>query len=254
MKRKVIFYPIIMTITSLLLIVAIYAWYVQLDRVHDMSFNILQIESLVTLYEADDSNYNGVPNLLSDKTIDKYYNKEVTENQGFVNYSNLYHHENYAFNYLDQKYALSQDSSANLLNTIEIVDIAPSKIYGYKFEITNYSGRDNVLEFLFESKTYDSLTELGYFEARLGVVDEDNKLTFTSWTDFVNNNAYTGFELNPFDEDIIIEAESRDLDNRRINGRLDLWLQIRIKKEVETLLQGTFELPMFRIKMSLADE
>ena len=222
-----------------------YAWFISVDRMTDMQFNILQIDSLVTLYEANDDNFNGVPNKVASGNQNKYYRPEADAQ---VAYENRYYNENYSFDYIDQRYALSQDSQANLLNSITISDAAPSKIYGYKFEVVNYVGVANTLDFEF-------ITETGYtanptilqdFEARLGIVDANANLTFTAWTSFSDGSTYTGFELNPLSTDIIIPATTGTLNV----GRLDLWLQIRIKPESTNDQLDEFLLPKYRLTLS----
>ena len=222
-----------------------YAWYINVDRVTDMKFNILQIDSLVTLYEANDDNFNGVPNLVDSGNENKYYKPEANAQ---VDYEKRYYDENYSFDYVDQRYALSQDSKANLLNSITISNVAPSKIYGYKFEVINYVGLDNKLQFEFikeESYTADT-TILKDFEARLGIVDENAKVLFSNWTSFSNGTSYSGFALNPLANPITIPATTGTLNV----GRLDLWLQIRIKPDATNHQISNFILPKYRITLS----
>ena len=149
-KYKIIICVVALATVIISAIFITYAWYINVDRVTDMRFNILQIDSLVTLYEANDDNFNGVPNLVETGNENKYYKPEANAQ---VDYEKRYYDENYSFDYVDQRYALSQDSQANLLNSITISDAAPSKIYGYKFEVINYVGLDNTLQFEFISET-----------------------------------------------------------------------------------------------------
>ena len=246
MKKYKVILPVVAVAAGIITIVIIaFAWYLSTDRMTDMQFNILQIDSLVTLYEANDENYNGVPDLVESGNENKYYSPEA---DAHVAYQNMYHDENYSFDYVDQRYALSQDSQANLLNTVTILNAAPSKIYGYKFEITNYVGLVNNLNFEF-------ITETGYtanptilkdFETRLGIVDSNSSVTFGEWTSFSNGTTYTGFELNPLNQTMTIPAQTGTLNV----GRLDLWLQIRIKPEATNDQISEFVLPKYRITLS----
>lgn len=222
-----------------------YAWYINVDRVTDMRFNILQIDSLVTLYEANDDNFNGVPNLVETGNENKYYKPEANAQ---VDYEKRYYDENYSFDYVDQRYALSQDSQANLLNSITISDAAPSKIYGYKFEVINYVGLDNTLLFEFISETGYTAnpTILKDFEARLGIVDANANVSFSNWTSFSDGTSYSGFELNPLANPMTIPATTGTLNV----GRLDLWLQIRIKPSATNDQISDFNLPKYRITLS----
>lgn len=244
-KYRITLALVALTTAILLGAFIVYAWYVSVDRMTDMKFNILQIDSLVTLYEANDDNYNGVPNLVSTGNENKYYRPEADAQ---VQYENRYYTEKYSFDYIDQRYALSQDSQANLLNSITISDAAPSKIYGYKFEVVNYVGLENNLQFEFISGAgYTVNTNiLKDFEVRLGIVDSSANVTFSTWTSFSDGTSYTGFELNPLGSTITIPATTGTLNV----GRLDLWLQIRIKSEATNDQISNFVLPKYRITLS----
>lgn len=246
-KTKLILSIIALCLTLAVAIPLIYSWYIYMERVGDMSFDILQIDSLVSFYEAEDSNYNGVPDLCATENYNKYYNEEAN---AYVSYAKQYYNEKYAFDYLDQRYALSFDSEANLLNTVSITNAKPSKIYSYKFEITNYAGFDNTLEFSFANDNSIQVNTLKEFEVRLGVVDSDAKVTFTQWTSFCTENngiyTYSGLTLNPLLTDIVVPATTGSLSV----GRLDLWLQIRIKSSCTNYSITNFSLPEYRIELS----
>lgn len=254
-KNKKLIPSIIMLTFTLVFAIGplLFAWYIHMQYVHDMNFNVLQIDSLVTLYEANDSNYNGIPDLNAAEYINKYYNSEA---DAHVPYENRYHDENYSFDYVDQRYALSQDSEANLFNILTIDDAIPSKIYGYKFEITNYVGAENTLNFSFEEDANIDVSILKDFEARLGIVNSDSSVNFTEWTNFCTeaNGTYTysGITLNPLSSDIIVPAISGDLSV----GRIDLWLQVRINKNSVNDNITEFKLPMYRLSLAfeMADE
>ena len=244
-KYKIIICVVALATVIISAIFITYAWYINVDRVTDMRFNILQIDSLVTLYEANDDNFNGVPNLVETGNENKYYKPEANAQ---VDYEKRYYDENYSFDYVDQRYALSQDSQANLLNSITISNVAPSKIYGYKFEVINYVGLDNTLQFEFISETGYTAnpTILKDFEARLGIVDANANVSFSNWTSFSDGTSYSGFELNPLANPMTIPATTGTLNV----GRLDLWLQIRIKPSATNDQISDFNLPKYRITLS----
>ena len=244
-KYKIIICVVALATVIISAIFITYAWYINVDRVTDMRFNILQIDSLVTLYEANDDNFNGVPNLVETGNENKYYKPEANAQ---VDYEKRYYDENYSFDYVDQRYALSQDSQANLLNSITISNVAPSKIYGYKFEVINYVGLDNTLQFEFISETGYTAnpTILKDFEARLGTVDANANVSFSNWTSFSDGTSYSGFELNPLANPMTIPATTGTLNV----GRLDLWLQIRIKPSATNDQISDFNLPKYRITLS----
>lgn len=253
-NKKLIFCIVNVVLCIVLLISTTYAWYTNATAMSDMSFQILQIDSLVKLYKGNDTNFNGVPDLLDAEYQNKYYSEELS---GYIEYSNIYHNENRSFNYIDQKYTLSSDSTANQLRKIEIKDLAPSQVYTYKFEVTNYSGVDNAFAFTFdtgETYTDEYLKFLSNFQVRLGIVNVDNVFDFTDWTDFTTMDegvyAYSGIKLDPTETGIIIPATTTLIDGKTGNGRLDLWLQVRVKSVcVEKFT--SFVLPTARLTLSM---
>lgn len=249
-KRNLILFGSFALISIALTVFTIFAWYMYMEKASNMQFDILQIDSLVTMYQANDENYNGIPNKLDSSNINKYYNPQEVEGSsvGYVSYSNLYHQENYSFNYVDQKYALSNDSSATLLNEVTLTNVAPSKVYGFKFEITNYVGRENTLDLTFDAENGINTTILSYFEARVGTVGVNGDVSFTNWMDFVNNGSYTGLTFYP--QGVTIPATSTSIENKSINGRLDAWLQIRVKSDTTQAI-SSFSLPYFRVRLSV---
>ena len=244
-KIKYILSFISLVCCTALAVVVVIAWYTNVYNIKDMDFEILQIDSVITMYEADDSNFNGAPDKLDSSDYGKYYNKEITS---YVPYAYTYYTEEYDFNYLDQRYALSSDSTSNILNTVSINDAVPSKIYTYKYEIINYVGQENKLVFKFDDYSglegdtkKSAITNLSNFECRLGVVNSDS-YTFTNWTDFVTNGSYNGLTLK---EDITVPSKTGDYSV----GRLDIWLQIRMKATT-TATFNNFEFPENRIVLT----
>ena len=254
MKKKLnIILPGVALIATLITFISlVVAWYLSIDVTKDMNFNILQIDSQVTLYQAEDTNFNGVPDLLTSNSAsnDTYYNQNANDGAGaFVAYNNIYHTEKYYFNYLSEKYALSEDSSANLFETVTLTNVAPSKIYTFKYEITNYVGLDNELLFAFEANNNIDTSKLKDFDVRLGSVASDGSIIFTEWTNFctLSNDSYTysGLTLNPENSTMVIPGQTGSL----TVGRKDLWLQIRANSSATTTITN-FTLPQYRITLS----
>ncbi len=235
--------------------IVIYAWYVNVNNVNQMKFNILQIDSLITLYQANDSNFNGVPDKLISNDIGYYY-KTNEETPIKIEYASNYYSEVYSFNYVDQRYALSEDSESNLLNTVVINDILPSKVYCFKYEIINYALIDNSLEFTFDSEfDPNDIEKLNNFDCRLGIVNSSSneglgQITFGEWTDFVVDSNYSGISLKVNSEGIVVPAQTNTYENL---GRLDLWLQIRVKADC-TMAFSSFRFPENRITLSIERE
>ena len=66
MKKSKLIMSLISVIFSIALITFMtYAWYINIDTSKDMEFEILQIQSLVSMYEGVDLNHNGLPDKLS---------------------------------------------------------------------------------------------------------------------------------------------------------------------------------------------
>ena len=251
MKKKLnIILPGVALIATLITFISlVVAWYLSIDVTKDMNFNILQIDSQVTLYQAEDTNFNGVPDLLTSNNAsnDTYYNQNANEGAGaFVAYNNIYHTEKYYFNYLSEKYALSEDSSANLFETVTLTNVAPSKVYTFKYEITNYVGLENSLAFAFEANSSIDTTKLKDFDVRLGTVEDTGSVTFTNWTNFctLSNETYTYSGLS-LGSSMTIPGTTGSLSV----GRKDLWLQIRANSSATTTITN-FTLPQYRITLS----
>lgn len=244
MKKRKIIYIITILVAIVSLVSVTYAWYVYIKTLGSMQFSILQIESQVALYHASDTNFNGVPDMSPE--LNKYYN-QITEK--YTSYGNQYYDEKYKFTYLDQRYSLIADSESNLLNTVEINDIAPSKIYTYKFEIINYAACENTVEFSFDQNNLDS-SKLDQFEVRLGLVNLDTTVTYSNWKSLSQNQV----DLVPM-ENVTVPAFSDNVLGQRLEvGRLDLWLQVRVKSEVTEHIANAFTLPMYRLTLGIPED
>ncbi len=242
-------------IAAALLTGSVLAWFTNFDSVDDLGFKILQIDSEVRMYYANDSNFNGVPDLLLPENANKYYNDYAERNeegeivnpsyQTYAEYTNVYYNEKFDFTLKDSKIALSSDSAVNQFNRIDLTEVVPSKIYTFKFELINYVGADNALSFGFDSEYSGSLENLSKFQCRLAVINssdgENATYDFTEWTDFSNGSTYGGIVLN---DDIVINGIN---EFTRLSGRKDLWLQIRMKDNVQNIELTEFALPDFKI-------
>ena len=93
MKRLKLILSLIATIVCVALIGFItYSWYINIDTAKDMEFEILQIQSLVSLYEGQDMNHNGLPDKLSQANVGKYYNPNVGSG-AYIAYADKYYNE-----------------------------------------------------------------------------------------------------------------------------------------------------------------
>lgn len=238
-----------------LLISSALAWFSNYDTADDLSFKILQIDSEVRVYAATDGNFNGVPDLLTAEHDNQYYNDYAetdseghiinTSYQTYTDYTNQYYDEKFDFTLKDSKIALSSDSTANLFNVISLTEVAPSKIYTFKFEMFNYVGAVNTLAFGFSNTYTGNLTTLSNFECRVGVLSTTNgenvSYDFTDWSSFTDGSSYSGLSLI---SGVEIGATN---EYTHLSGRKDIWLQIRMKSDAKNMALNEFALPDFRI-------
>lgn len=252
MKRLKLILSLIATIVCVALIGFItYSWYINIDTAKDMEFEILQIQSLVSLYEGQDMNHNGLPDKLSQANVGKYYNPNVGSGT-YIAYADKYYNETYEFKYLDQRYALARDSESNLLNTITITDLVPSKVFTYKFEITNLSRVGNWVSFGFENDTTIDKTKLKDFKARYGAIDATGAITFGDWTSFTDGVSYSAFNITPASLKVAGYTPAYGGGTLEV-GRLDVWLEIKQVAE-STLTLSNFTLPQFRLTLGVDNE
>lgn len=263
-NKRILTLSLLTGLVGLLVISVTYAWFASYKYIGNMEFRILQIDSLVNMYVANDLNENGVPDLLSNENQNKYLNlkKNDPNNGNYLGYSNYYYKEKYNFSLIDSKYALSKDSSANTLQEITLDKMTPSKIYTIKFEVINYSTFENNLFFSFDSSNTLSLDFLKQFEVRFGNITVSNPNTdneslsynFTDWISFLNDDStsYEGITINSANNPYLLPIYNKyEGENIKRNGRLDFWLQLRIKDSATIENTNTFTLPNFRMTFEI---
>ena len=127
MKKRILY-----LVLSLVLLVAVcvpvtVAWFVRGDRT-DMTLELLEINSVVTLYRSNDGNLNGVPDVASAPGTMKYY----TEPYDFVDPVS--------------DYAQSADAvPTEVRMKMEMPAFLPGSAYTFKFAIENNSDADNLI-------------------------------------------------------------------------------------------------------------
>ena len=72
MKKRLLYLILSLTLLIAVCIPTTVAWFMRGDRT-DMTLELLEINSLVTLYRANDGNLNGVPDLAPSSVAMKYY-------------------------------------------------------------------------------------------------------------------------------------------------------------------------------------
>ena len=210
-------------------------WYSIGDTTGELDFQVLQIDSVVTMYRAIDVNYNGVPDLLSaNGQQDGMYRFNSEDENGnplteYVAYELPYYNEKYDFEYYDSTLVLDREfTPANTLKTAELTDLCPSKIYTYKYALYNYGYSTANAVFSFDTKTSiegktvsDNLGE--NFKVRFCIVNGDKdteEIVYGEWQNFADI-------LSSQDRIINNEVVVSKYDASDGSGRKDVWLQIQ---------------------------
>lgn len=242
-----------------------YAWFAAYKEAGDLGFKVLQIDSVVNLYQGNDTNGNGVLDLLDNDSTYKSMKDENDPNYNtYISYSEYYYIEKYDFSFKDSKYALSKDSSANLLNNIMLNDMTPSKVYTIKFEAINYSEYENNMYFEFSDTPNEiTLDLLKQIKIRFGYVKNDTtsgtdviSYNFTEWLTFLgtNDTAYSGLKINTEENPYILPAKNEYMsDGISHHGKIDFWLQIKLDETSTIPNTSTFSLPELRITFEIPD-
>ena len=251
-KTKLVL-AIISLVTSVFLVAGVsYAWYVSNNTVNDMNFQILQIDSQINMYLGSDINNNGIVDLLKNEYYGMYKDaNEESQSIGYIAYEKAYYEEKREFALVDSKYALSLQSSANLLNSIHLKNITPSKVYTLKFEVTNYSSFENTISFEFMNGLYpqDLLAHFAMFDIRFGVVNNSGEVNYsTPYRPFIEeeNGSYS-YEGLVLSDDIVVSPTGP----KAADGRIDIWVQMKVKNEIEysEIIYHNIEFPTFKINL-----
>lgn len=127
MKKRLLYLILSLTLLIAVCIPTTVAWFMRGDRT-DMTLELLEINSLVTLYRANDGNLNGVPDLATSSVAMKYY----TEPYHFVDPVS--------------DYAQSADAiPTEVKMKLEMPAFLPGSAYTFKFAIENNSDADNLI-------------------------------------------------------------------------------------------------------------
>lgn len=127
MKKRLLYLLLSLTLLIAVCVPVTVAWFVRGDRT-DMTLELLEINSLVTLYRANDGNLNGVPDLAATPGSMRYY----TEPYDFVDPVT--------------DYAQSADAiPTEVRMKLEMPAFLPGSAYTFKFAIENSSDADNLI-------------------------------------------------------------------------------------------------------------
>jgi len=233
----------LLAISLVVLVKLSYSWLSNGYDIKEMSFQSYQIDSVVTVYQAQDSNYNGVPDLLSVNGYeDGTYGYTETDEDGKSTYTRVkydgdYYTEKYDFEHLSTTLVLSADSEANLLEPVELKDLYPSRVYTFKYVLANYFPAENYIYLKFSDKTSIPDKEITQsdalvngFQVRACKVNNDGTLTVGQWQQF---KPLENILINS--EELIIPAYGADGKGK---GLLDIWLQIRFDPKADNTLKN----------------
>ena len=185
MKKKSIFKILIFSSTAFialfLIITMIYGWYINADQVGSVKLQITKINSEIYLYKGIDSNYNGIPDLISDYTSTELATIQTKQDVYPVN--KHYYQENKVFSYIDKEAALSTEPTGNVKLQMNMDKVYPTQIKTFKFAVINNSDAENFITFSFNEKTYsaDDLKLLSTMSFRIGkVINTSSPYSITS--------------------------------------------------------------------------
>ena len=240
--NKKIFIKLVISIVSIVITILttislVFAWKIFMDNASQLNLAITKIDSEIYLYQALDSNYNGIPDLLS-----QYSSSEISEIK--ANYplnKREYYQEKYAFNYIGYRYALSSEPSAEEILNFDMDKVYPTQIKTVKFSVLNNSDGTNWLNFKFNEKTYTTQKELDMLKCMsvrcARVINNDNDITSSNitveYSDKVYFNDYITTKSNGFsvlEDNLAYQVMGSVTKDPQINNDVvDVWFQFEFE-------------------------
>jgi len=229
---------VLLAMTFLVTLSFTYAWMVLSDATGQIKLEITKIDSVIYLYRGLDTNYNGVPDLLSD-----YSSAEQEELiSAYPNDKREYYQEKRAFEYLSTSYALSFEPEEDEITKIDMGTIYPTMVKTFKFSAVNNSDGTNWIRYAFSQKIYSNLTDVNLLKTmavRVGKV-VNNTLDKTSsdinveygdkvyFYDYISGSISNEFSVVSVDD--AYEIKGYNDRNEEINDDvLDLWFQFEME-------------------------
>ena len=168
MKNKLIISAAALAVSSLFIVGFVFAWFRVGDNINELSFQIARINSEITLYKAEDCNFNGFPDL------------DINDD--------------YIFNEIGYRYAnTSEEETTEDLLKMQINNMMPTQIYTYKIAVNNKSEANNVIRFVFAEEESSNLEYLKILSVKIGETIDGitvfgNKFYFAN---NMNNNEFS---------------------------------------------------------------
>ena len=243
---------IVLLIVSLLSITNLIAWKIYTDQASQIKLQVTKINSEIYLYQAIDSNYNGIPDLLSD-----YTSEQISQIQANYPEKDEYYNENKAFTYIGMRYAMSSEESLEESLSYDLGTLLPSQTKTLKFSAINKSDGANDIKFRFDNKSYTTASELNLLKClsvRIGKVYNN---TFDTTPDITSSDtrliredkvylkdhistSFTGFTLSSV-EDYSIEGLILKDDNKNDNV-LDIYFSYTFEPYDELIKDESFNM------------
>ena len=196
---------------------ATYAWLSLGDTAKGMEYSIAKIDSSVIFHRAVDDNLNGIPNLLDQNLAQAYYI------------------EQYAFEPVGEEiFAISENSSANMLTTLELEQVLPTQRYTFKYALTNRSTAQNLITWRLQGGEYVDTSLLSTLSFRLATVksDGENALGYPDFgeklylVDYIQGSVLTNCVIKSSEDEIYLDGLTGV--SGEIN-HMDFWLQIEME-------------------------
>ncbi len=243
---------IVLLIVSLLSITNLIAWKIYTDQASQIKLQVTKINSEIYLYQAIDSNYNGIPDLLSD-----YTSEQISQIQANYPEKDEYYNENKAFTYIGMRYAMSSEESLEESLSYDLGTLLPSQTKTLKFSAINKSDGANDIKFRFDNKSYTTASGLNLLKClsvRIGKVYNN---TFDTTPDITSSDtrliredkvylkdhistSFTGFTLSSV-EDYSIEGLILKDDNKNDNV-LDIYFSYTFEPYDELIKDESFNM------------
>lgn len=247
-----LFSLIVLLIVSLLSITNLIAWKIYSDQASQIKLQVTKINSEIYLYQAIDSNYNGIPDLLSD-----YTSEQISQIQANYPEKDEYYNENKAFTYIGMRYAMSSEESLEESLSYDLGTLLPSQTKTLKFSAINKSDGANDIKFRFDNKSYTTASGLNLLKClsvRIGKVYNN---TFDTTPDITSSDtrliredkvylkdhistSFTGFTLSSV-EDYSIEGLILKDDNKNDNV-LDIYFSYTFEPYDELIKDESFNM------------
>ena len=248
--KKNVFNMIVIFITIIAIIlstISIYAWHFYSSGINNLTLQITRIDSAIYVYQAIDTNFNGIPDMLS--SFSQAEIDEIKEN--YPQNKKEYYEEDKAFRYIDYRYAVSVEMSDEQKIGYTISNMYPTMTSTLKMSVINNSDGNNWISFSFDSKEYttSNLNLLRCLSVRVGYVINDSLDISHSPTEirmsdkfYFNDGINTNFDgLEVIGGDESIEIKGIINRNENINDDVvDLWFQF-VYEDYDSLVKHSNE-------------